>query len=179
MMATNGIVMMLFVFGAAFSPVAAVKSWRYARQRELNPVKYASCGALYSMLLFLPWQFLLPQIEGRRVSSRELMWVYVFLFVFLWILGEIFLVFFSFWVSAASYGKADVREFTLYLLLVSISLLIASGIALMWRASIDRRNATLMSPIGGEFPHVIYVMPMAFLVSLEAVATFAFYRALD
>ena len=77
--------------GVICVPFAAYLTYRRAGQHDFEPVRYAFIGALYSMLLLLPWFLLVGKLSGRYPSTG---WALSTLY-FSWLFGPITFTFFS------------------------------------------------------------------------------------
>lgn len=66
----------------AWSPFAALICARIARQRELNIKRPALHGAIYSIVLFIPWRHLTRQMRGDPISYRDITDAYTVTFIF-------------------------------------------------------------------------------------------------
>ena len=55
----------------AWSPFAALACARIARRKGLSARRYAIYGAIYSVLLFLPWRHLIRRMRGEPVSRAS------------------------------------------------------------------------------------------------------------
>ena len=81
-------VALLGVIGLLWAPVAAASCAFVARARKLPPGLYASSGAKYSILLILPWVYLLIKLFGRSLPFLLLATVYALIYV-VWAVGLI------------------------------------------------------------------------------------------
>ena len=76
------------VLGALWAPFAALLCAKEARRRGLDPRRYAKAGALYSVLFFFPWVYLMARMRGRTVPVAAVSAVYVLLYV-VWLYGSV------------------------------------------------------------------------------------------
>ena len=81
----------LAVIGLLWSPIAAYTCARTARARGLNTRRYAITGAIYSILLFLPWVYLWSNLRNKPLSRKTITLGYILTYV-LWLFGPIALV---------------------------------------------------------------------------------------
>ena len=162
------VILMLVAVGIAYSPVAAIKSWRYASKRNSNATKYAFHGALYSALMLVPWFYLRSLLEGNGVSRKALKCGYLILFVPLWIFGLIPLAGFQALVNTGPLGNPNTGTAASIVLFASVGALIVSAGALMWRGSIDRRRDGCSASNVDALPSLVYIMPVVCLVVLDA-----------
>ena len=70
------LILPLFIFGTGlvisavgplWAPFGALICARMARRRGLNAWRYAAAGALYSILFFWPWVYLVARMDDRRL----------------------------------------------------------------------------------------------------------------
>ncbi len=74
--------------GLIWSPIAAYIAFRRARQSGLAPVRYMFIGALYSILLIIPWFILIGKMDDIESSTG---WAFWALYIS-WLLGPITVV---------------------------------------------------------------------------------------
>ena len=79
----------IVLVGALWSPAAAALCARAARRRGLAPGRYAIWGALYSILMIVPWVLLLQRLHGSLIPRRLLELSYWILYVGIWGCGMI------------------------------------------------------------------------------------------
>ena len=72
--------------GPIWMPFASAISARSARNKGLSAWRYALAGALYSLLLFWPWVYLLARMNDKRVPRFLIGLFYFFIYV-AWLLG--------------------------------------------------------------------------------------------
>ena len=65
----------------AWSPFAALTCARIARRNGLNARRYAMLGAMYSVLLFLPWLYLTLRMRGKPVFRDSIKSAYSVVYV--------------------------------------------------------------------------------------------------
>jgi len=91
-------------FCIVWSPFAAVMCGRVARKRRLNILRYSIIGAIYSVLLFVPWMYIMQRMRHEHNTTEEFTFDYNLLYVMwgFWIFdiaaGVIFMMF---WVAGA------------------------------------------------------------------------------
>ena len=78
----------LAAFGLLWSPIAAITCGRAARARGLDTRRYAIAGAIYSILLFLPWIYLWSKLRNKPLSDSTITLGYMFVYG-LWLLGPV------------------------------------------------------------------------------------------
>ena len=71
-----------------WSPVAAYACARAARAKGLDARRYAIAGAIYSILLFLPWIYLWSKLRDKPLRSMTVTAGYVLLYL-AWLAGPI------------------------------------------------------------------------------------------
>ena len=84
----------------AWAPFAAFICARIARQKEISVKRHAFHGAIYSVMLFIPWLHLTRQMRGNPVSRKNITDAYTVTFVVaaLALAGHISFIFMS-WYS--------------------------------------------------------------------------------
>ena len=75
----------LSICGLVLSPFAAIRMFRMAGDRELDPTRYAILGAVYSILFVFPWLYLSATVRGRSFPISGVLFV---LYV-AWLIGPI------------------------------------------------------------------------------------------
>ena len=78
----------LAVLGLLWSPIAAYSCGRAAQARGLNTRRYAVAGAIYSILLFLPWLYLWSNLRNKPLGGNTIALGYILTYG-LWLLGPI------------------------------------------------------------------------------------------
>ena len=79
---------MLAAIGLLWSPVAAYTCARVARSKGVDARRYAIAGAIYSILLFLPWIYLWSKLRNKPLRGITVAIGYVLLYA-LWLIGPI------------------------------------------------------------------------------------------
>ena len=74
------IVVLAVLFGLVWAPFGALICRRIARSRGFNPRRYAIAGAVYPVLFFLPWVYLVRRMRGRSVSVVVVRNIYFLLY---------------------------------------------------------------------------------------------------
>ena len=69
------------VFGIAWAPIAAAVCWAIARSKKFDVWRYAFIGALYSVLLFFPWLYLVARMYDQTIPRALIRFVYGLLYV--------------------------------------------------------------------------------------------------
>ena len=76
-----------FLFGLCllWAPFASAMCAVGAKNRGLSAKRYALAGGLYSLMLMLPWVYLVNRLAGNRLPRALVKWCYGLLYVFwLW-----------------------------------------------------------------------------------------------
>ena len=77
-----GIVTLLIIASCIiWAPFAAFICARIARMRGLNVKRHAVHGAIYSVLLFVPWRHLIRQMRGEPISPENIKEAYIIAYV--------------------------------------------------------------------------------------------------
>ena len=76
------------VFGAFWSPFAALITFQRARRKSLDTKRYTLYGALYSLLLIMPWIYFIRRMSGKRFPSALIRLGYVILY-FMWVVSGV------------------------------------------------------------------------------------------
>ena len=108
--------------GLIWSPIAAYIAFRRAYQSGLAPVRYMFIGALYSILLIIPWFILIGKMDDIESSTGWAFWV---LYIS-WLLGPIAMVLVD---STMIFHDSSVSHLTIPLGIVMILMWIGS---LVW-----------------------------------------------
>ena len=108
--------------GLIWSPIAAYIAFRRAHQSGLAPVRYMFLGALYSILLIIPWFILIGKMDDIESSTGWAFWV---LYIS-WLLGPIAMVLVD---STMIFHDSSVSHLTIPLGIVMILMWIGS---LVW-----------------------------------------------
>ena len=166
--------------GVICAPFAAYLTYRRASQHGFDPVRYAFIGALYSMLLVLPWFLLLGKLSGRYPSTG---WALSMLYFF-WLFGPITFTFFNVEILDEG-GFVDPL-----LILISGCLMVFAWVgSLIWQRVLKERNSwAVHHPMGlrerllasrrmqheGQMPEHGYIVPfvcatISFLVALGLI----------
>ena len=151
--------------GVLWMPFAALFCARAARSRGLDSGRYAVAGAIYSILLFIPWVYLVLRLRGRELPSSLVRMAYIILFFGIWPLATLS-TFFS------ALFAVPLRPLLLVLPASAVTWLIS--IWNLWRAN-KRANACGDELSDAMLPHHAYIMPFAYatLWTLFAATTWA------
>ncbi len=155
---------LLAIPGLAWSPFAALITWRMARSRGLNGWRYALTGAAFSVFLLLPWLLLVTALRKRYVSDTAVRLSYAFLYI-AWLVGPII-----FWGQSAAqfeflfgFGLLDgpskfepyypLWEHGVFLLMILMWAVLGIMSLRIWNFEYDVTDKVLMSPR--------YILPFA------------------
>ena len=123
------------LFSAPFSLFAAVTCMWLAYRRGLNVLYYGLIGAIYWILLWLPWVYLVTRMSGRRMPVNLIITGYIVLY-----LGWFIVLFFVYQLFILIPREISVREVWVSLVFIfsSTATAILSGSALI----LYRRRST-------------------------------------
>ena len=146
----------------AWAPFAAIQCARIAQQRGLNIKRPALHGAIYSTLLFFPWQHLTRQMRGEPLTRAAITGAYTIAYALAAAIlaAHIFLIFTEiFWTWA--FSSADFAKFGIPT--IASALAFAAGLASLSLAN-KRLNALQEqreSPNAIDLPNRSYIEPFA------------------
>ena len=165
------VVLQLILFGVLFAPVASLVCAIIARHRGMDVRRYALTGGIYSMLLILPWVYLV----GRMFNSyppKFLVKVAYAVLHFAWLGGPICWLWFivnapPFVRSNAFFGDNPI---------VAVILLLANIVT--WLASIVRLGQAAKESTGNSqadegdpMPRMVYLLPFGLTVGWYVVVS--------
>ena len=147
------LVVVWFGLGVLWSPFAALICARVAHTRGLESRKYAAAGAVYSLLFFWPWVYLIARMYGKSIPGAVIRGAYVLLYIVLWPASALSFIPMAF--SPQPYGMVAL----LLMLLCCITLFVSKGRLTRWhsRHSHSRRDRLDMSD--DVLPNREYVLP--------------------
>ena len=157
----------LAVIGPLWMPFASLICARIAHKKGLSGWRYALAGALYSLLLFWPWVYLVARMNDKRVPRFFIGLFYFFVYV-AWLLGSIWLM-----IEVISYQHVlGIPEVQLTygagtLVLISVVTWFMSLNKLL-RVN-DRESAKANPSPAATLPHWEYLMPIVFMMLWMAV----------
>ena len=163
-----GATMALTMLGLMWSPFAALISWRMAGNRGLSGSRYAITGAVYSILLLLPWIYMVMALRGKRISAGLIDLAYFFLYM-AWLVGPIAVMYLRFVVIAESTSVVAIGVLTAVVIAWVVSLAI---LAKSWLFQVQR-SARGREPI----IDLKYIMPFGLVVA-SIVAPYPLFYAL-
>ena len=148
-----------------FAPFAAIQCALIARSRGLNAKRYAVHGAIYFVLLFLPWQHLTRQMRGepiRRENIRDA-YYYVYALAALVVASHIALIF---TITYPSYSLDSFMEaFVVKYIFASTAGALAFAAGLHSLLRVKKRMNELQerreSPNALDLPNRSYIAPFA------------------
>ena len=153
------------VLGLIWAPFAAWLCARAARARRLDSRKFAVAGAVYSILLFWPWVYLILRIRGKRVPGRAVHVVYIILYSIVWPASGLTIMF-------ATLGSS--RWFVMVCLALVLCNVVTWFISHRRLAGWHRRHGRSMPNEADEvLPNRAYIMPFAYTLGWVLVAATA------
>ena len=118
----------VFIFAALFvaggilwSPFAALICALIASIRGLPIRRCALAGAVYSILLFLPWVYLVARMLGKSIPKQVVVAVYILLYGVVWLYGTAGFAVFAFLASSQSLIAAGAFVLSIFLCIASVS----------------------------------------------------------
>ncbi len=152
-------------FGVLFAPFAALICYIRARSMGLSPVHYTRVGALYSILLFFPWIYLILRMHNKTVPNF-LIGIGYFVLYTMWFFASIVV----FVVIAIFFGIVALGFFTegegtyIHILMfcaVLITLCVDVGAWILSMVRLDRFHRNHI-PSEEILPDRAYIMPFAY-----------------
>ena len=143
---------MLALFGVVWTPVGAIICAVIARSKGLSPGRYAMIGALYSVLSFLPWVYLVFRMLNGRISNLAIRLVYIVLYGMVWPAGFVLAI------SILAYEEAPYATVVIWacLLFSGAALVITATRMMLWHSAYPRRTTDDMLI---DYP---YLLPFAY-----------------
>ena len=138
--------------GLLWAPFGALICARMARSRGLNRRRYAAAGAVYSVLFFWPWVYLVARMANRAVPAYLVRGAYATVYFLIWPLAALSLCF-------PAMGASVLRPLLLLLLPCAVTWFISLKNLLglnkyEWRTDDDDSE--------GIIPERVYIMPLAY-----------------
>ena len=167
------IVVLAVLFGLVWAPFGALICRRIARSRGFDPRRYAIAGAVYPVLFFLPWVYLVRRMRGRSVSVVVIRNIYILLYG-TWLILPIWSLY-TF--TAVSPRAEDLQEaLTMGLGLISCILVFVGSLVMIVVVRKRAKYRTVDRPGGSDesiqddvLPHIAYILPFAYLMFWLAV----------
>lgn len=171
------IAVLAVLLGLVWTPFGALTCRRIARSRGLSPRRYAIAGAVYSVLFFVPWVYLVMRMRGRSVSVVVVRNIYILLYG-AWLVLPIWSL--SMFTAVARRVEDFGGALTMGLLLISSILMFVGSLVMIavvrkkakYR-TVDRSGRSDESVRDDVLPHIAYILPFAYLmfwfVALPAV----------
>lgn len=159
----------------AWAPFAALICALTARRRELNRVRYAIAGAVYSALLFLPWLYLIRRMRGKEVSVKSIREGYFFAYALAarMIICNIILITVIYVTWGTELHPLDKGLFNLAaeLLMLTVGL-----ISLEYLRGRYNKSETSDGHTGSlDLPHPSYILPFAFAAANITISARPWY----
>ena len=168
------IVVLAVLFGLVWAPFGALICRRIARSRGFDPRRYAIAGAVYPVLFFLPWVYLVRRMRGRSVSVVVVRNIYILLYG-AWLVLPIWSLsmFTAVSLRAEDFGGALITG----LMLISSILLFFGSLVMIDVVGKKAKYRTVDRPGGSDesiqddvLPHIAYILPFACLMFWFAVS---------
>lgn len=163
------IVVLAVLFGLAWAPFGALTCKRIARSRGLNPRRYAIAGAVYSVLFFLPWVYLVMRMRGRSVSVVVIRITYILLYG-TWLVLPIWSLY-MLGFALPRYSEDFIGALTGGIVLMASILMFIGSLVMMSVVSDRAKYRTVARPSGADesiqddvLPHIAYILPFAYLM---------------
>ena len=162
------IVVLAVLFGLVWAPFGALICRRIARSRGFNPRRYAIAGAVYPVLFFLPWVYLVRRMRGQSVSVVVVRNIY-FLLYGAWLVLPIWSLyeFMSVSLRGEDFGGALTMGFGL----ISCILVFVGSLVMIVVVRKRAKYRTVDRPGGSDesiqddvLPHIAYILPFAYLM---------------
>lgn len=170
------IVVLAVLFGLVWAPFGALTCRRIARSRGFDPRRYTIAGAVYPVLFFLPWVYLVKRMRGRSVSVVVVRNIYILLYG-AWLVLPIWSLsmFTALAIRTKDFGGALIEG----LMLIS-SILMFFGSLVMIDVVRKKAEYKTVDPPGGSdesipddaLPHIAYILPFAYLMFWFAALPF-------
>lgn len=167
------IVVLAVLFGLVWAPFGALICRRIARSRGFNPRRYAIAGAVYPVLFFLPWVYLVMRMRGRSVSVVVVRNIYILLYG-AWLVLPIW----SLYKFMSVYLRAEDLEeaLTVGLALISSILMFVGSLVMIAVVRKKAKYKIVDAPGGSDesirddvLPHIAYILPFLYLMFWLAV----------
>ena len=167
------IAVLAVLLGLMWAPFGALICRRIARSRGLSPRRYAIAGAVYPVLFFLPWVYLVMRMRGRSVSVVLVRTIYILLYG-AWLVLPIWSLstFRSVTLRVEDFGEAR----TIGLVLISSILMFVGSLVMIAVVrikakykTVDRSGRSDESVRDDVLPHIAYILPFAYLLFWLAV----------
>lgn len=176
-----GISLMISAIGPLWAPIGALICARMAGKRGLNAWRYAAVGALYSILFFWPWVYLVARMDDRTLNRWLIVLFYVGTYVVLTCAVGI-LVFSGLYNHP---GWAQVADLSNPWVWLSSGELIAAavGVVAWWMSLtrlIKRHKVDSLESRGlraSTLPHFDYLVPVACMLTWLVLPAVSLYLA--
>ena len=148
--------------GLLWAPFAALVCSRAARARGLETRRYALAGAIYSILFFWPWVYLILRMYNKHIPGCIIRIVYILTYGVLWPISTLSLLLLAIWY------QQPFRSMLIFVLLLNILAWFVSLIMLIvWR----RRQGRVLSDESDDvLPNRVYIMPFAYVLGWLLIA---------
>ena len=167
------IVVLAVLFGLVWAPFGALICRRIARSRGFDPRRYTIAGAVYPVLFFLPWVYLVRRMRGRSVSVVVVRNIYILLYG-AWLVLPIWSLYD--FMSVSLRGEDFEEALTVGLVLISCILVFVGSLVMIVVVRKRAKYRTVDRPGGSDesiqddvLPHIAYMLPFAYLMLWLAV----------
>ena len=170
------IVVLAVLLGLVWAPFGALICRRIARSRGFDPRRYTIAGAVYPVLFFLPWVYLVKRMRGRSVSVVVVRNIYILLYG-AWLVLPIWSLsmFTALAIRTKDFGGALIEG----LMLISSILMFFGSLVMIdvvrkkaEYKTVDRLGESDESIQDDVLPHIAYILPFAYLMFWFAALPF-------
>ena len=174
------IVSVAVLFGLVWAPFGALICRRIARSRGFDPRRYTIAGAVYPVLFFLPWVYLVVRMRGRSVSIVVVRIIYILLYG-TWLVVSIWPLYM--WRRILLSDESISREvLTVVPVMLILSVLVFVGSLVMIAVVREKQKYKTTDRPGGQdesiqddvLPHIAYILPFAYLMFWIVIPTLYF-----
>ena len=160
------IVSVVFLFGLVWAPFGALICRRIARSRGFDPRRYMIAGAVYPVLFFLPWVYLVRRMHGQSVSVVVVRSIYILLYG-TWLVGSIW----PLHIWRRIFLSTERTSIVIPVMLISSVLVFVGSLVMIVVVRKRAKYRTVDRPVGSDesiqddvLPHIAYILPFAYLM---------------
>ena len=157
------VTLLIAILCIAWTPFAALICARIARQRGLSPKCPAVHGAIYSVILFVPWLHLTRQMRGDPITRENIDLAHTLTYVLaaLALASHAFLIIAELIQPWAFSSLGDMAEYLAAT--IAGALAFAAGLISLWRVSkrLNELQERRESPNALDLPNISYIAPFA------------------
>ena len=148
--------------GLLWAPFAALFCSRVARARGLETRRYALAGAIYSILFFWPWIYLILRMYNKHIPGCVIRIVYILTYGVMWPISTLSLLILAIWYPQ------PFRSVLIFVLLLNILAWFMSLIKLLvWHRGRGRVPSEESDDV---LPNRVYLMPFAYVLGWLLIA---------